>query len=186
MVRVLILAGLFGAASVHAQLQLSPSATEYEFDGARFKALAFPNGGITAIYQPPNGWEYFGGGDQLTLRPRGKAQAQATITRQPLQQPAAFNDATVQQLAAQSLASAPQGSDGVHLISQAKNSVPVSGKETAGMILSYQLSGQSFTRSILFLNRGKEQLRFQFTAKSEDFQDLNKVFEDSLRTWRNL
>jgi hypothetical protein len=38
----------------------------------------------------------------------------------------------------------------------------------------------------MFLNRGNEQLRFQFVSRAADFKDLQVAFQASQLTWRNL
>jgi hypothetical protein len=52
--------------------------------------------------------------------------------------------------------------------------------------LSYTFYGQKYGRSILFLNRGNEQIRFQLTCPDRDFQELHRAFLASQYTWQNL
>jgi hypothetical protein len=46
--------------------------------------------------------------------------------------------------------------------------------------------GQPQTRSVMFLNRKKEQIRFQLTCRRSDFKELQKAFQGSHYSWQNL
>ncbi len=184
MVRTLIL--LLAVTSAQAELQLTPTISEYQLDGVKFKLLAFPDGGRHATYQPPTGWEYFGSANKLTLHPLGKTQAEATITRVGSAQPVTLNDESCRRLAEESLATIPKGSSGATVISQEKNPLKISGNDTFQVVLRYNLLGQIFQRSILFLNREHDQMRFQLVARDNDFRGLQQSFQSSLCSWANL
>src|ERR1700730_6021281 len=101
----LLLVGAFFVASARADLQLSPKISESWVDGAKIKFLVFSDGsGKEITYGPPTGWEYYGSSAKLTLYPLGKPQAQGTISRMSLNQPAVFDDETMKKLAAEALA----------------------------------------------------------------------------------
>ncbi len=172
--------------SARAELQLAPSVSEYELDGVKFKQLSFHDAGKNVTYQPPKGWDYSGSANQLTLRPSGKAQAVATISKIGLNEPGSFDEETLKKLVAEAMSSPPKDSSGVKVISQAKNPLLIDGKETFEVVLSYNLLGQTFDRSVLFMNRGQDQLRFQLVAREADFKDLQKTFQSSLYSWQNL
>jgi len=186
MVRFLILGAALAIVSARAELQLSPSIAEYELEGAKFKQLAFRDGDKNATYQPPRGWEYSGSATELILRPPGKTQAEARITRLSRTEPAGFDDETLKKFTANIAALAPQGSSAVTIVSQEKNPLRISGKETFQLVLSYTLFGQVYNRSILFLNREHDQIRFQLVAREADFTQLQRAFQASLYTWSNL
>jgi len=182
----LILVGTFFVASARAELLLTPSIDEYELDGAKLKQLAFQDGGKKVTYQSPRGWDYSGSATQLTLRPPKKTQAEATITRIPLSAPGAFDEETLKKLVADPAALAPKGSQNVAIISQEKNPFLLNRKETFLVVLNYDFYGQSYSRSILFLNREKEQIRFQLTSRKADFRELQQAFLSSQYSWHNL
>jgi hypothetical protein len=172
--------------AAQAELQLTPSIAEYELDGVKLKELAFPDGDRKVLYQQPHGWEYSGSAMQLTLHPPNKAQAEATITRIPLSEPGQFDDDTLKKLVAEAVALVPKGSSNVTVESQEKNPLRINDKETFLVVLSYNLSGQAYSRSILFLNRGKEQIRCELVCRAADFKDLQKAFLGSQYSWQNL
>jgi hypothetical protein len=190
MVRALIL-GLAGSlslliASARADLDLTPKLSHYELDGVKFQQLAFSDGSKIVTYAPPRGWDYSGSATQLTLRPPGKSQAEATIKKIALSQPASFDEETVKKLVQEAIASVPPGSTDIQLVSQEKNPLMIERKETFLVTLSYNLYGAAYNRSILFLNRGVEQIQFQLSCRRADFTALQAAFLDSQHSWQNL
>jgi hypothetical protein len=188
MVRTLTL--IFGAAfliaSARAELELTPKVVEYKADGATLKHLEFSDAGKTVTYQSPYGWECSGSGKQLTLRPPNKSQVEATITRVPLAPPGSFDDDSLKKLVSDAVLLMPSGSEKVTVISQEKNPLLILGKETFLIKLGYTFFGQKYCRSILFLNRGNEQIRSQLTCREADFDSLQSAFFHSQFSWKNL
>lgn len=182
----LLLSGAFLIAAAHAELQLTPKALEYKADGATFQHLEFSDGGKKVTYQCPRGWDYSGSATQLTLRPPNKTQAQATITRVPLSRPGSFDEESVKKLVSELVALMPKGSENISVVSQEKNLFMIQGNDTFLITLSYTFYGQKYGRSILYLNRGNEQMRFQLTCHEADFKELHQAFLRSQYTWRNL
>jgi hypothetical protein len=183
----LVLTGLLFVASARADLQFTPKIAQYELDGVKFKHLAFSDGGGKDItYSPPDGWDYSGSATKLTLRPPNKPHAEAIVTKIALAQSGVFDAESMKNLAAEALASVAQGSTSVALISQEKNPLMIEGKETFLITLAYILHGDKYARSILFLNRGSEQVRCQLTSLEADFKDLQRAFQGSQCTWQNL
>jgi hypothetical protein len=188
MVRSLTLVsfGALLAISAGAELQLGPTVDEYELDGIKFKRLAFTDGNKKVTYQSPRGWDYFGSSARLVLHPPNRNQAEATITRISLPEPGKFDDESVKRLVTQATAALPQGSEKIAVISQEKNPLMINRKETFLVVFGYTLFGQAYNRSILFLNREKEQIRFQLVCREADFKELHKAFLGSQYSWQNL
>ena len=173
-------------ASARGELQLTPSVVQYELDGVKLKQLAFPDGEKQVTYQSPRGWDYSGSIDRLTLRPPNKPQAEAVIYKISLQQPGSFDDATVKKLVDETIASLPKSSTNIQMVSQEKNPLLIQRKETLLITFTYNLYGVNYSRSILFLNRGNEQIRFQLVCREADFKELQKAFMGSQYSWQNL
>jgi hypothetical protein len=188
MVRPLILAlvSYVLVAPARADLDLTPNLSQHELDGVKVKQLAFSDGSKTVTYSPPRGWDYSGSAAQLTLRPPGKSQAEAKVTKIALPQPASFDEEAVKRLVQEALASVPPGSTDVQLVSQEKNPLMIERKETFLVTLSYNFHGDAYNRSILFLNRGAEQIQFQLGCRQADFKELQKAFFGSQYSWQNL
>ena len=177
-----LLVGLAGLVSAYGGISLQPHESTYTLEGIKLRQLGFFDGGKEITYQQPPDWSYSGTSDRLILHPPGKSQAEAIISRASANEGAKENATPL----AEATASAPQGSTDLRIISQAENSVKINGKESFQVVMTYNLQGQTFSRSIVFLNRDHEQLRFQLTTREGDFKDLNRAFQGSLCTWQNL
>lgn len=182
----LVVCGIVSFAAAHAELLLMPKVLEYNGDGATLRQLAFFDGSKIVTYQSPRGWKYSGNSTQLTLRPPGKTQTEATITRISLSEPACFDDESLAKLVTEAIAQLPKGSEGIYVTLQEKNPLMIQSKETFLVIINYTAFGEKYSRSILFLNREKDQIRSQLTCRQEDFEGLQRAFLRSQYTWQNL
>ena len=175
------------AASGRADLQFTPRESYFELEGMKLKQLAFSDGGAKEVtYQQPPGWSYSGDAGKLTLHPPNKSQAEATVSKVTLPKPGVFDDASMKQMVEEALASAPKGSTSISLVSQQRNPVLIAGKETFLVVVSYSFYGGNYQRSLMFMNRGNEQVRFQFVSRAADFEELQRAFLGSHCTWENL
>jgi hypothetical protein len=181
-----LLSGAFFIASARAELQLAPKVVEYKADGVTLKHLEFSDAGKTVTYQSPRGWDYAGNTNQLTLRPPNKTQVEATITRVPLLQPGSFDEESLKKLVSEAVMLVPRGSENLNVVSQERNPLLIQGKETFLIVFSYTHYGQKYRRSILYLNRGNEQIRSQLTCREDDFDQLQLAFFRSQFSWKNL
>ena len=182
---ILALSALFFVESARAELQLTPTIAEYDLDGVKLQHLVFPDGERQVMYTPPRGWKYSGGGNLLVLNPPA-GRAEATIARTSLPREATFDEATSKLLTDEVLASARVGGKNVTIVSQEKNPLLIEKKETLLVIIKYDYSGVPYLRSVMFLNRKKEQIRLQLTAPQEKFDALQKAFRGSYFSWQNL
>lgn len=174
------------AGSANADLKLVPQSATYELDGVRFSQVAFQDGDKRVTYSPPSGWECSGGDTKLTLRPKDKPQAEGTIARIPLSEPAAFNESTEKALIDEALASVPPGSTNVQLLSKQDSPVSIGGRDTFLITMSYTFYGENYGRSLMFMNRDAEQFRFQLICRLIDFKELQQAFFQSHFSWQNL
>ena len=188
MVHALIIAFacLLCAGLARADLDLTPKLSECDVDGVKFRKLAFLEARKDVTYVPPRDWDYSGSATKLTLRPRKKALAEASVTKSaPGRRPGSMRN-TTKMLVAEALSSVPARSTNVTVTSQEKNPFLIAGKETFLVSLTYTLYGETYARSLFFLNRATDQIRFQFVSRAPDFKDLQREFQSSLCTWRNL
>jgi hypothetical protein len=183
----LALLGVLAASVVRADLQFDAKVADYELEGMKLKELVFSDGsGKKITYSPPNGWSWSGNLTKLTLWPNHVPQAAGTISRQALSQPGTFDAESVKRLTESALAAVPNGSTEVTIVSQEKNPLIIERKETFLITLSYTFGGEKFGSSTLFLNRGTEQVRFQFVSRQSDFNSLQRAFQGSQYSWQNL
>jgi hypothetical protein len=185
-VRSLFFLLLLLANSARAELHFNLRVQETELDGIKLRQLAFSDGGKLVTYGPPRGWQYFGEDDRLRLLPPAGQPGEALIIRTKLPQPQAFDEPTMKRLTAEVVASIPTSAKRVMIISQQKNPLLIERKETYLVIVNFESYGILQARSVLFLNRGGEQLQFQLTCPLTNFPELQKQFFGSQFSWQNL
>jgi hypothetical protein len=169
------------------ELNLSPKVEKFHLDGVKMWHLEFETGlNQKASYRPPAGWLYSGSTNQLVLQPPGKNQAQVGITKTALQKPAPLNEETRKKLAAEALASLPEGSEQPKIESEEANSLRLSGNDSHFLQLSYVFYGEKFSRYCLLLDCKTYQLRFQLTCREGDYKELSRAFQKSLYSWQHL
>lgn len=149
--------------------------------------LAFDTGSRTkATYQPPRAWKYSGGSDYLDLQPEGVAQAKARVSKSPAS-PALSLDAEGQKrLTEKVIASLPEGSEQVKVLTRDSNPLRINGKQTYLVELSYVYYGERFACYSLFLDRAPEMLTFRLNCRESNYQALREEFHRSLYSWQNL
>lgn len=182
-----VLIGFVFAVSTRADLNLSPKLAEFDGEGMTFQHLVFSDGtGKEITYRQPAGWRYAGSATKLTLHPPSKALAEGRISTVPLSQPQTFSGEAVKLLVQQALAAVPPGSTDAVIISQEKDAARIGGKETFLVVIAYRFYGEHLMSSLMFMNRGSEQIRFQLVSRAADFSDLQRAFLASQFTWYNL
>lgn len=183
---ILALSGFLFLGSARADLQLTPTLGDYDLDGVRMQQLLFPDGEKKVLYTPPRGWDYSANGGRLILRPSHGGNAEAEIKVIKLAGPQVFDDATMKQLSDEVVASLPANALNVKVIAQEKNPLLIERKETFLVVVNYDCFGDSYARSVLFVNRKGEQLRCQLTCRQALFPQLKKAFQGSQYSWQHL
>jgi hypothetical protein len=161
---------------------LTPSTREYIANGMKFQQLVFKDEKQRIEYEPPRGWNFEGGANQLQLKPK-KNFAEATITVTPLSKPQSLDENVRQALREQFMASLPVGSQFAKVEEEVSNPVLLNGNESFELTVSYQATGEKFFRSALFVNLRDTQLVFRLTARKDDFQALHREFKGSIFSW---
>jgi hypothetical protein len=180
----IILISLAGFAC--ADLEFSPRVEEYDLDGVKLKQLSFADSERRVIYTPPRKWVYSGVGNRLVLHPPSESAAEAVITVSKTQRTEVFDEATTKRLCDEVLASVPRGATNVILVSQQMNPLQIERKDTFLVVINYDYYSYPYARSVMFLNRPNEQVRFQLTCYRNSFRDLQKAFQNSHYSWQNL
>lgn len=169
-----------------AGLELTPRVEEYELDGVKLRQLVFADGDRRVTYTPPRKWQYSGGGNRLVLRPASESSAEGTITVNNLPQAQIFDETTTKRLCDEVLASVPSGATHVTLVSQQLNPLLIERKETFLVVINYDFYSYPYAKSVMFVNRQNEQVRFQLTCRRSSFSELQKAFQGSHYSWQNL
>lgn len=181
-----ILLFLVFVSSAQAELRFTFQLQETDLDGIKLRQLVFSDAGKRVCYAPPRGWQYFGDDDRLRLIPPAGQPGEALITRMKLPQPQVFDDATMKRLTDEVVASVPGGAKHVSVVRLEKNPLLIEQKETFLVIINFELYGTPQMRSMMFLNRTGEQIRFELTCPQAKFNELQKQFFGSQFSWQNL
>lgn len=182
-----LLLAIFCATQLRAELNLSPRKEDFDLDGVKLWRLAFENAtNPTATYQPPAGWLYSGGSNELELQPRVKTQAKVAITKIEPARAVSFAEGDREKLKLRAKEGLPEGSLEIQVKEPQLNVLQISGKDTCLVEVSYSSFGEKFRRYFLLLNLSEGQLRFQLTCRERDYDELVQAFQKSLYTWQHL
>jgi hypothetical protein len=177
------------AASLHsagAAIDLTPQIKEYTRDGFVYRQVTFKDDEKSISFMPPQGWTISGAKDRVKLVPPEKKYAEAAIQATPLSIPQPFDEATAKVIAQQVVNDAPPGSQSVQLLKQEENPVMIGSYLSFGVLISYNALGQTFQRSVIFVQTPNTQLIFRLSALKADFEPLNQSFRRSLSSWQAL
>jgi hypothetical protein len=171
--------------STYGAIDFTPGTNERVLSGVKFQQLIFQQDGRKITYEPPRGWRYYGDAAKISFTPADVPQAQAEIEQSLLPAPQNFDEeATVKLLQEKVLSSLPGNSQNVVVISAEKAPLMINRQETFEIIVSYQVSGVEFQRSVLFLNLQDTQVRFRVTARKQNFEAIHKAFRGSICSWQ--
>lgn len=167
----------------YAGIDLTPVQNEYVANGATIRALNFKDDKRRIDYEPPQGWTLDGSANQLRLKPPQKNFAEAVIAATPLVKPQPLDENTIKPLEEQFIAALPVGSQFAKLEEEISNPVLLDGNPSFEITVSYQLNGERFLRSALFVNLPDTQLVFRLAARKDDFAALHREFKASIFSW---
>ena len=173
---------LSAAGFAQAGINLSTSVSEYVANGMKMRQLVFRDDKRNIEYEPPQDWSIDATENQLTLRPK-KNFAEAAIIVAPLQKAQPLDEDAIKVLAGQFMASLPVGSQFAKIEEQVANPVLLDGNASVEITASYQLMGEKFLRSTIFVNLPHAQLLFRLSARKDDFQALHRDFKTSILSW---
>lgn len=164
-------------------IDLTPSITHYTNSGMTIQQLVFKHDKQRIEYEPPRGWSFHGSVDRLQLTPPHANFAEAVIQAVPLASPRPLDEKVGKALEQEFIASLPPGSQFVTVVSEEQNPVLLNGNRSFELTVSYQLMGEKFLRSALFVNLADTQLIFRLTARKDDFESLHRGFRISISSW---
>lgn len=181
----LLLISLFPSVG-RADLNLTPEESEYELDGVKLHQLRFRDGERRVTYTPPKGWRHSGTELRLILQPPHGSGAEAVVSLTTLKEPETFDDATTKRLSEEVLSSVPSTAKHVTIVSAEKNPLLIERRETFLIVIKYDCYGNQYGHSVMFLDRGNKQVRFELTCPLSVFPELQKAFQGSHYSWQNL
>ena len=180
---LLLFAVLLGTSN--AAIDLTPSVTEFVEDGVTYREASFKTAEGKVLFTLSPGWTIRGqkGRAQIT----GKdASTEAIIEAVPLQKPEPLDEAAIAKFKQQVLAALPVGSTKVTAVNEAQNSLTPGGNPSFEFVITYDLWGKIFQRSVLLVNGPQDRLIFRFSSLKQDFESLHTEFRRMAMTWRPI
>jgi hypothetical protein len=177
---------LFPITIATGSIDFTPVAGVRVLDGIKFQQLTFNDNGRKITYEQPSGWTFRAEPNRIVFAPPNVTQADAVIEQSPLEAPQTLDDETMKHLQEQVVRSAPPASQHVEVVNSAKNPVMIDRHETFEVVVSYQIGGIAFRRSVLFLNLPDSQVRFRVSAREQDFDKMYRAFRGSVYSWQWL
>ena len=167
-------------------IDFTPGIGERVLEGIKFNELYFHENGRQISYEQPRGWSYTGDSSHIRFIPPNVPQAFGEMAQAPLSAPQNFDEPTMKLLQERVLQSAPPDSHDVTVLAAEKNPLMINAHETFEVTVAYQLYGEQYRRSMLFMNLPDTQLAFSFVSRKADFDKLHQAFRGSLCSlqWR--
>jgi len=174
------------AASAWCGIDFTPGIGERVLEGIKFTELYFHENGRQISYEQPRGWTYTGDSSRIRFIPPNVPQAFGEMAQAPLPTPQNFDEPTIKLLQERVLQSVPADSRDVIVVGAEKNPLMINQHETFEVTVAYQLYGEHYRRSMLFMNLSDTQLMFSFVSRKTDFDKLHQAFRGSLCSleWR--
>jgi hypothetical protein len=176
----------FVAVTAQAGLDFTPTVNRYMSQGAEYSSVSFKDDARGVSITLPRLWTCRGDASRLQLTPPDQNFAEGIIQAVPTKGVLRFDEATVKTSEQQVLGTLPTGSQGATVVSQLENPVVIDGNLSYEFVVAYQTLGQSFQRSVIFVNCPGQQLIFRFSAPKAVFENLNRLFRQSLYSWQWL
>jgi hypothetical protein len=181
---MLLLAG--SVATGWCDIDFTPGIGERALEGIKFTELYFHENGRQISYEQPRGWSYTGDSNHIRFIPPNAQQAFGEMAQAPLAAPQNLDEPTMKLLQERTLQSVPPDSRDITVVAAAKNPLMINEHETFEITVAYQLYGEQYRRSMLFMNLADTQLIFSFVSRKADFDKLHQAFRGSLCSlqWR--
>jgi len=173
-------------ATMRAEVDLTPTPSVYEIDGARFANVTFRDGLDKVTYTPPTGWRLQGGRGRLSLVPADFAQAEGTITVEAAAPKSAAGERTAQEWADTLVQRLPREITAREVLEAVPNPLKISGFDTFVVTLRYQLYGQVFRSQTILMPVGAVLWRFEFTARDHQFDRAYEPYRISLYSLQGI
>ena len=171
-------------AETKAEINFTPTLNRYYSEGAEYSSVSFQEEKQIISMEVPRLWSCHGDASRLQFMPPGQSFAEGVVQAAPAKGAQPFNEVTVKALEAQVMGTLPPGSQGATVISRIENPVILYQNLSYEFVVSYQTLGQSFQRSVIFVNCPDKQLVFRFSAPKPVFDNLNQAFRRSIYSWQ--
>jgi hypothetical protein len=175
---------LAAAGQTKAEIDFTPTLNRYYSEGAEYSSVSFKEEKQTISMEVPRRWSCRGDASRLQFTPPEQSFAEGVVQAAPAKGAKPFDEPTLKALEKQVMDTLPPGSQGATVISRLENPVILYQNLSYEFVVSYQTLGQSFQRSVIFVNCPDKQLVFRFSAPKAVFENLNRAFRRSIYSWQ--
>ncbi len=180
------LAGLSGASPRARALDFEVHAMTVAEDGFTHEQLYVHNDARTNVLLTfPSGWHRTEEAASLTLTPPDSNNSLVRLEKSSLTPDTTFADKGLEVYRRRAQAGVPQGATGVQCVEEHDNPLPIFGWKDHEFVFSYEFFGQSYKRSVLFVDlNAREQLVLTCVAAADQFEPVRAAGLDVLRSWQ--
>ncbi len=165
-------------------LDFTPRYAESVQDGYPVKRLYFSDRDQRIYLSVPNTWRVSGNGQRGTLIPEKLSQASVLLENSPFNAKNSFDAEGLELYRKAAFGLVPAGASTIQVDYEKTNAVPINGWSSFEMAFSYNFYGQSFRRSVCFINIDKEkQVRFSVEGHKDYFDKLSQQAHATLASW---
>jgi hypothetical protein len=168
------------AFGVRSSIDFTPGTGERVLEGIHFPEIYFHENGHKISYEQPRGWTYTGDAASIKFMPPDVRQACAEITQSALPKPQNFDEETMKSLQARAVSFLSPDAGDVVVVSAEKNPLMINQHETFEVTVAFQLYGEHYQQSVLFMSLADTQVVFRFVSRKPDFEKLRRDFRSSL------
>ncbi len=172
---ITLLSLLASVALAPAALDLTATVHEFSAQGILYQQLKFKDDKRTVTMELPPRWTFRGSPARLQLVPPDKRFAEATIEIAPLPPGQALDEAVMQALEQEVIASVPPASQAI-TVTRRQPAQLLDGKPAFQIELSYKALGETFRRTTTYVNLPESRLTFRVTATEGDFEKVAGSF----------
>jgi hypothetical protein len=165
------------------EIDFTPVVNKYMSYGAEHTSISFKDDKRTISMEVPRKWSCRGYASRLEFLPPEQNFAEGNVQAAPPLRSRTFDEAAAKALEAQVMSTLPSGSQGATILSRQENSVTIDQNMSYEFVVSYQTLGETFHRSVIFVNCPEALLVFRFTAPKAVFAELNNAFNRSVCSW---
>ena len=167
-----------------AAIDFSPQYSESVQDGFPVRRLYFSDDKQHIYLTVPKSWQISGNGQRGIFTPPEMPQALVTWENSPLKAQIPFDEKGLEVYRKAAFAVVPTGAVAVKADFEKLNELHLNGWTSFEMEFSYEYFGQSFLKSVIFLNLDQEkQLRLQVVARKENFEKFYPQARGTLSSW---
>jgi hypothetical protein len=180
---IVLLSLLLVVPGARSEIDFSPTVNRYVSYGAEHSSVSFKDDKRAISMEVPRKWTCRGDASRLQFLPPDQNFAEGIVQAAPPLRSRTFDEAIVKALEAEVMNALPSAGQGATIVSRQENSVILNQDLSYEFVVSYQTLGQTFHRSVIFVNCPEALVVFRFTAPKAVFAELNNAFNRSVCSW---